>query len=389
MNIFGYIDESLKRGLVSIVRRRILWISMIVVPIFTAFFFLDLMKQGVPNQAPVGIIDLDNSSTSRSIVRTLSAMKEVSIRDEYISYHEAVDALQEGKILGFFFIPSDLEERALGGRQPRVSFYINYAYYAPASFQYRGFKTISVLANAAIARTLMRTLGLSDRQVMATLQPITIHTHGLNNPWTNYSYYLNLSFIPCFLALMILLVTAFSIGTELKYGTSKQWIESSANSIELAVAAKMMPQTIIFTAVGWFIQFLMYRVYGLPLNCNPWHMILAMAIFVVANQGFGLFLMCVVPNFRLGTTLCSLFGVISFSFCGFSLPSESLYPWVKALSYVVPVRYYFLLSIDQALNGLPLYYSRISYAAMLGFTLLPWTLLWRLRRFCVNPVYVP
>ena len=137
------------------------------------------------------------------------------------------------------------------------------------------------------------------------------------------------------------------------------------------------------------LQFLMYRVYWLPLNCPPSHMLLAMPLFVMANQGFALAVMCFVPSFRLGTTVCSLLGMLSFSFCGFSLPIESMYPWVHSLGYVMPMRYYFLLSADQALNGLPFYFSRFYYAALLAYTLLPVPLIWRLRRVCVHPVYVP
>ena len=118
-------------------------------------------------------------------------------------------------------------------------------------------------------------------------------------------------------------------------------------------------------------------------------MILAMPLFVLANQGFALLMMCIAPNFRLGTTLCTLLGMLSFSFCGFSLPEEAMYPWVRAIGYVVPIKYYFLLSIDQALNGIPFYYSRYYYAALIVFVALPWPLLWRLKRECIKPIYVP
>ena len=58
------------------------------------------------------------------------------------AFAEARDAVQRGEVLGFFYIPDNLEELALGGRQPVVSFYVNYAYYAPGSMQYKGFKTM-------------------------------------------------------------------------------------------------------------------------------------------------------------------------------------------------------------------------------------------------------
>ena len=55
----------------------------------------------------------------------------------------------------------------------------------------------------------------------------------------------------------------------------------------------------------------------------------------------------------------------------------------------MPIKYYFLIMVDQALNGIDIYYSRYYYAALIGFTLLPMLLSWRLKKECLNPVYVP
>lgn len=66
-----------------------------------------------------------------------------------------------------------------------------------------------------------------------------------------------------------------------------------------------------------------------------------------------------------------------------------MYGAVGIFSYIVPIRYYFLIYIDQALNGIPIYFSRYYYAALLGFLLLPAVGLNRLKRHALNPVYVP
>jgi ABC-2 type transport system permease protein len=235
----------------------------------------------------------------------------------------------------------------------------------------------------------MRTVGLRDETISSTLVPYQTHVHMIGNPFTNYNYYLNGTFVPCFLSLFILLVTAFSLGLELKSGLSRQWLRTSGGSMFLALVGKLMPQTVLFTAVGWFIQWMMYRCFDFPLNCNPWNMLMAMFLLVVANQSFAVLIYCFVPNFRYGTMLCTLLGMVSFSFSGFSLPQESMYSWVMALGYVMPIKYFFLIMVDQALNGIDLYYSRVYYAVLLGFTILPMLLSWRLKKECLNPVYVP
>ncbi|MBQ0115984.1 MAG: ABC transporter permease [Bacteroidales bacterium] len=390
MNWKLFLNDSIIRGLVQLVRRPVYYIVMMVLPIATALFMLELMKGGAVEQVPVGIVDRDNSQVSRTLHHNLDAFQQVNIKAEYPTFHEAMSAVQRGDIYGFILLPERLQEKTLSGQQPKISYYINYAYFAPASLQYKGFKTVSMLGNAAIAKGTIEAVGLlNSHSVASLLQPILTHVHGIGNPYTNYSYYLNVSFIPGLLSLFIMLMTAFSIGTELKYGTCRQWIASAGRSMWFAILGKLVPHTVIFTSVGWFIQFLMYRVYGLPLNCPPWHMLIAMPMLVIANQGFALFLMCVAPNFRLGTTLCTLLGVLSFSYCGFSLPSESIYSWVAAIGSIMPVKYYFLISVDQALNGIDLFYSRHFYANLLVYPLLPLPLLTRLKNACLHPIYVP
>ena len=375
--------------MVQLVRRPMYFLTMVVLPVFGCWMLMDLMDAGSIKNVPVGIIDLDNSEVSRRLARNLDAFQQVSIKYQYTSFNEAKHAVQRGDILGFYYIPKGLQEEALNGRKPTVSYYINYSYFAPASMQYKGYKTISLLANGGIVQTALRTVGLPDRTITASLQPYVAHSHMPANPWLNYNYYLNSSFVPCFFSLFILMVTAFTLGTELKSGLCRQWLETAGDNMVIALAGKLIPQTALFTSVGWLIQWMMYRVFGLPLNCNPWHMILAMPMLVMANQGFATLMFCFTPNFRFGSTLCTLMGMLSFSFCAFSLPEEALYPWVAAIGYLVPIKYYFLITVDQAVNGIDLFYSRVYYAALVVYVIVPLLLSWRIKHECLNPIYVP
>ena len=370
-------------------RRPLYVCMMVIVPLVSAWFFFDLMKDGVVQRTPVGIVDLDKSDLSRKLTRNLNSFQQVSIIKDYENYAKAIDGVQRGDVYGFILIPSDFSDKALSGQKPTISYYIDYAYYAPASMQFKGFKTISVLANAGIIQNVLSTFGMRDEQISATLQPIVTHVHPLNNPWMNYNYYLSSSFVPCLLALIVMLITSFSIGMEWHAGTSRNWMRTANNSITLATFTKLFPHTFIFLCVGLWIQYMMYVKYGFPLNCNPWHMISALALLIVACQGFALFIVSLVPNFRYSATICTLLGMLSFSFCGFSLPEETIYPWISPIGYLMPIKYYFLINADQALNGLDLYYSRFYYVALIVYCVLPMPLLPRLKRHCINPFYIP
>ena len=44
---------------------------MVIFPLLTMLFFTSLLDEGVPQEMPVGVVDLDNSTTSRALVRRL------------------------------------------------------------------------------------------------------------------------------------------------------------------------------------------------------------------------------------------------------------------------------------------------------------------------------
>ena len=82
--------------------------------------------------------------------------------------------------------------------------------------------------------------------------------------------------------------------------------------------------------------------------------------------------------------------MLTFSLGGYSFPVEDMYPGVAIFSYILPMRYYFLIYIDQALNGLGFVFSRYYYAALLVFPLVALLFLPKLKKAMAKPVvYVP
>lgn len=379
----------IKRELRRLTSRKIYIFMMLIVPLGCSFFLLNLMNEGLPLKVPVGMVDLDHSSLSRKVGRSLSASELIDISSDLEDFHSAMEKVRSGEIYGFFLIPRDFQKKAIGGSTPTLSFYSNMAIFVPGSLSYKGFKTIAVTTSGGIVKTTLVGAGADETTAGSLIQPMVIRTHPLNNPWTNYAIYLCQSFIPCLLALIVLLVTVFSICQEHKTGSSVEWLREAGGNMAMALLGKLLPQTLIFTAVGVAIQAVMFGYLHFPLNNHPLHMILAMFLLVAACQGFAVFITEMLPNLRIALSVMSLTGILCFSIAGFSFPVEKMYGGVAIFSYLVPIRYYFLIYIDQALNGIPIYYSRFYYIALLIFMLLPALGLRRLKKQCINPVYVP
>lgn len=372
-----------------LVSRPIYLFTMIIVPIGCAFFFVSLLDEGLPTKVPTAVVDHDNSSLSRQVIRDLDASELININSHLNSYHEALEAVRSGDVFGFFILPDGFEKDAVAGRSPSITYYCNMAYFIPGTLTFKGFKTIAVSTTGSMAQVQLVSVGIDEAAAGALIQPLAVQGHPMGNPWSNYSIYLCNSFAPGVLALMILLVTTFSICEEIKRATSVEWLETANGSIVVALLGKMLPHTVIFSIVGIFMQSLFYGYSHYPMNGSEWVMALAMVMFVVACQAFALFVCCLLPNLRLALSVVSLLGVLSFSITGFSFPLENMYGAVAIFSYIIPVRYYFLIYIDQALNGISLYYSRYYFVALAIFPLVASTMLWRLKKACERSVYVP
>ena len=77
---------------------------MVVFPLLAMIFFTSLMDEGLPEDMPVGVVDLDNTSTSRSLVRRLDAFQNSRVVARYPSVADARRAVQENQIYAFLYI---------------------------------------------------------------------------------------------------------------------------------------------------------------------------------------------------------------------------------------------------------------------------------------------
>lgn len=378
-----------RRELRRMASKPIYWFCMIAAPLFCFVFFTSLMAEGLPTDMPLGLVDNDNTTTSRSLARNLDAFEMTSIKEQYANVTEAREAVQRGDIYGFYYIPKGTTRKAQRQELPVVSFYTNYSYLVAGSLLYRDMRTMSELASGAASRTVLYAKGATERQAMAFLQPIVIDSHAINNPWLNYNVYLSNVILPGLLMLFIFMVTVFSIGTEVKYNTVHDWLIMARGSMFHALAGKLLPQTLIFFLIGIAFAIGLYGVLHFPCHCGLPTMLLVMFLGIIGAQGLGVFMFAMLPTLRLSLSFASLWGVISFSICGMSYPVMAMHPTLQGLSLLFPLRHYFLLYVNCALDGYPLMNAAPYVVGLLLFAMLPLLLLRRLKKMLLIVPYIP
>lgn len=370
--IIGRLKTIFRRELGILSRRPIFLFCMFFMPVICVIFFTSLMRAGLPTDLPMGLVDEDRTHVTRIIARTMEAFEASEFTDQYDSFTEAREAVQRGEIYGFFYIPKGTTEKALASKQPRVSFYTNEAYFVPGTLLMKDMMTASEILSLALTRETLYAKGYNEDDAMAAIRPIVTEAHPLHNPTLDYSVYLSNILLPGILILLILLSTTYTIGLEWKQKTQRIWYRMADYSVTTALAGKLLPQTVLYSLMIVFYDVYLYRFMGFPCNCGIAAMMGIGILTVVASQAFGVFLFGVFSGqMRLAMCLSSLWGILSFSLAGFTYPTTAMAPVLGHLAALFPLRHYYLLYVNQALNGYPIAYAWPSVVALLLFIMLP------------------
>ena len=389
MRVLRQIYEIMMRELQILRQNHIYRFCMVLFPILVIIFFTTMLDDGLPTSMPVGIVDLDNTSTTRALERKLDGFQMSKVVAHYPSVAEARQAIQRNEIYGFLYIPKGTTSKLLASRQPKISYYYTYTTMVAGSMIMKDMKTISTLGSAGLGQATMRAKGLTDKQIQTILQPITIDLHQIANPWSSYNVYLTTVMVPGILMIFIFLISAYSLGTELKFATSKNWMAMADNNVTIALVGKFLPQTLIWLAIVFGYQLYVFFHLGFPHQGSPWMLVLLGLMHVMAAQGFGIFAFGLMPSLRMSMSVSSLWAVLSISMAGSAFPAMGMDGALQSLSWLFPLRHYFMLYQACIFNGFPLVEVWFHFAALLGFILLPWMVASKIKNAMLTYVYIP
>ena len=378
-----------KRELKILRKNPLYFFCMVVFPLLTLLFFTSLLDEGLPQEMPVGVVDLDNSSTSRALIRRLDGFQSSHVVAHYPSVAAARHAMQENDIYGFLYIPKGTTDQLLSARRPKVSYYYSNVSIAAGSMVMKDLKTVATLGSAVVGQATLRAKGLTDEQIQTFLQPIRIDLHQVANPWSNYNMYLSTVFVPGVMMLFMFLISAYSLGMELKRERSKELMAKAENNIVVAILGKYLPQALVFLILIFFYEFYIYHVLHFTHAGGWWTIILLSVLEVFASIGFGIFIFGLMPSLRMSMSICSLWGVLSFSLAGSAFPVMGMDAPIQALTWLFPLRHYYMLYQITVFNGYPLIDAWFHLVALVAFTLMPWFVVHKIKNALLTYVYIP
>lgn len=386
MDFWKNVQTAARRELRIWVRRPLYFFGTVAVMLFCTVFYLTFLKDGVPDNVPIGVVDFDRSGTSREFCRQLDATQLGKVV-WYEDFASARRDMQGGRLTSICVIPEGFNRDIQSQRRPTFSFYVNGLYFLGGSLAWKDILTMINLTAGAVQRQVLRMKGVAESQIMGLLRPVDIDVHQIGNATMNYGAYLANMMLPAMLQMVIIIIIIYSVGTELKYGTSRQLLEMTGGDIHSAILGKLTVYTILFTVIGITLQLILFKWCHFPLAGSIWNMFIAMFLMILSCEAVALLIISMVPVCRFALSIGALYSVLGLSLTGFTLPIEAMPLGIRGLSYMYPLRYYYMFYIQEGIfsSGFAGWYPYV--ISMLLFLLVPVIGIRRLEHAYINLDY--
>lgn len=258
-------------------------VSWIPIILYTTMWWI--FSQGMATDIPIGVVDLDKSRISRSLIRHYDASPSLQVAHSYLSVQNGADDLRADHIYALVVLPSGLEEELITGRPPQVSAFVNSQYLLigkiinSALLQAQG--TYAVKAEAF--KNMALSTPLPDAALSAAM-PISSQSTPLFNIGKNYAWFLVSAILPALWQIIMVSATVLSLALVKRRYTLASWLNKDAG-IRLFVKFSLLG--VLFMIQGIFFLVFMYKWLGWPMH-GDWTLLVAgLTMTVVASIGCG------------------------------------------------------------------------------------------------------
>ncbi len=334
-------------------RRRFLLALSTIVPLGLMGLLTAIFSAGLATNLAVGVVDLDRSELSRTIVRMADATSDVAVTRHYSDLGEGREAILAGEIRGLLMLPRNLERDVQAGRRPEVVFFYNTQTLTSGNLVLRGINAAVPSAAAGIRLSLLTAHGQPLDAAQASLQPTPLQIHALFNPTLNYVHFLLAALLPSVLQVVVVATLAYSVGLDVETPHRLRILRRLGGGLWPAVAGKFLPYTILFLMVLGVADALLFGVLELPLRGSRALLVLADLLFIVSCQLIGAILALLLKPVGTAISIATLMTAPAFGFMGVGFPRLDMNAFAYGWGGLLPGTWYLTARIDQTIRGTP------------------------------------
>lgn len=311
-------------------------------PVFLLLFFGYAISWDVDDLG-IAVVDWDRSVTSRELVEAFTSSGYFRVADYPTNAVEAEAHLVTGTVRGVLTIPPGFASDVRSGHPSTVQLILDGA----------DANTATIAQNYADAIVARQAQNLLESRGFGSA-PIGLDARTWYNPTLESRHMIVPGLVAVIMSIIAAMLTALTIAREWERGTMEQLAATPVTRLEVVIG-KLIP----YLAIGAFdvtvtILAGMF-VFDTPLRGNIVVLAGLTLLFLVGALGLGIFISAAVKSQVLATQLALVTTYLpALLLSGFLFDIASMPPVLRAVTFLIPARYYIAVTRGVFLKGVGL-----------------------------------
>lgn len=292
----------------------------------------------VLRNVPIGVVDECRTPTSRSLAATFNAGPNTYVAYNPTNMEEAKELFFNRKIYGVVYIPSDYEEKMLGGSQANVAIYVDASYFLMYRQAFQELVTSIGSTGAMVEFQRLIAKGADIPQAQATTQPVIYQSHNLFNPYLGYGTFVMPAIIMVIIQQTLLIGIGMIGGTWREFGLYRKLCPPDRKRMSTLpiVLGKATVYGLIYGVTTFYILGLHYRLFHYPMNGATSTVVVFMLAYLAACIFLGIAISTLF-RYRENSLLLLLWTSIPLlMLSGVSYPREGIPDWLFNFGQLFP-----------------------------------------------------
>jgi len=294
----------------------------------------------------VAVLDFDHSADSRELIEMLTADQAMVVAERPTSGRELDRLLDVGDVRVGIVIPASYGRDLRAGRTVPVQVLVDGT---DATFAGLALGQVGGSLRHQVRRqmeTILRQLGRPGGLPGLQARPRVFFNETLNGTW-----FVIPGLIAIIVMLLAALVTSQCVAREYEQNTIEQILVSPVSGPALMLG-KLVPYVGVGCLQVFSVTVASRVLFGVPIRGSLLLLSVATLLFLLGSMALGMMLSAVLKSQQLAMMVAFITTMLpSLILSGFIFPLENMPGWLQAISYIVPARYYIVITRGLFLKG--------------------------------------
>jgi ABC-2 type transport system permease protein len=303
-----------------------------------------MLFQGVARELPIAVVDEDQSTLSRAIIRDVDASPTVKVVPAS-DLASAFSEVRSERAQAVVFIPGGLVQGFVRPPAAAVQIFFQAIFFSTGESVGSAINTSVTDSLKEHAPELLSSHGLPAARRVEPRVQLTV----LGNPAGSLEWFLTSLIQPCVLQLVVACMTVAALGRELEQDTFAGWARRSGG-VTAALAGKFLPYVAVTSVFGaiWLVWLVLFR--GGQVDGSLTLIVIGQVILFTGTAAISALLVAATRKVQDPMVFSVIYAGTAIAYSNASLPLKGGSIIARTWSQTIPYRHYIDLQMGQFLG---------------------------------------